>query len=98
MDHQKDFGGMMQGCMLDAVARVAKMMMLEAMLTIVPQARERLAEALGHEPTHEDWEDYYGFLGERAADPKCLHRAGERARIRGLVLGKDHAGSGDSPE
>ena len=78
----------MQGYMLGATIRTACAMMLELMFTLIPRERERLIQALGHEPTQENWEDYWQFLGEQVANPKCLESAEDREKIRRLVFGE----------
>ena len=80
---------MMRGYMLGATICTAATMMLELVLTIIPRERERLIQALGREPTRENWEDYWQLLGERMANPKCLQSAEDRERIYRLVFGGD---------
>jgi len=87
MNQPIDFNAMIQGYFLGAAIRVASMMMLELMFTILPKERERLMETLGHELSQENWDDYGQFLGERMLDPKCLQRAKDREKIRRLVFG-----------
>ena len=89
MNEPMDFSAMMQGYMLGATIRTASMMMLELMFTIVPRERERLTETLNHEPTQEDWDDYWQFLGETNSVHKCLQRAEDREKIRRLVFGEN---------
>jgi len=89
MNPPMDTGIVMQGYMLGATVRTACMMMLEMMFTIIPRERERLKETVGHEPTNEDWEDYWQYFGERTSNPKCLQRAEDREKIRCLVFGGD---------
>ena len=88
MNQPMDFGVMMQGYFLGAAVRMTGMMMLELMFTILPRERERLTETIGHEPSQEDWDDYWQFLGERALSQKCLQRADDREKIRSLVFGE----------
>ena len=80
---------MMQGYMLGATICTAAAMMLELVSTIIPRERERLIQALGHEPTKENWEDYWQLLGERMANPQCLQNAEDREKIRCLVFGEN---------
>lgn len=44
---------------------------------------------LHHEPTNENWEDYWQYLGELNSVQKCLQRAEDREKIRRLVFGED---------
>jgi hypothetical protein len=83
----ENFNIVMQGYMLGATIRMACTMMLELVCTVIPRERERLIQALGHEPTQENWEDYWQFLGEQVANPKCLQSAEDREKIRRLVFG-----------
>jgi hypothetical protein len=86
MNQPMDMGAMMQGYMIGATIRTACTMMLELMFSIIPRERERLKETLNHEPTNENWEDYWQFLGELNSVQQCLQRAEDRERIRRLVL------------
>ena len=79
----------MRGYVLGATLCTAAAMFMELISTIIPQAREQLVQALGHEPTKENWEDYWQLLGERMANPKCLQSAEDRERIHRLVFGDD---------
>ena len=83
-----DVNIVMRGYMLGATIRTACTMMLELMFTLIPRERERLIQALGHEPTQENWEDYWQLLGEQLANPKCLQSAEDREKIRRLVFGE----------
>ena len=78
----------MQGYILGATIRTARAMILELMFAIIPRERERLKETLHHEPTNENWEDYWQYLGELNSVQKCLQRAGKREKIRRLVFGE----------
>ncbi len=89
MNQPMDIGTVMQGYMIGATIRTACAMMLELMFTIVPRERERLTETLNHEPTQEDSDDYWQFLGELNSVPKCLQRAKDREKIRRLVFDED---------
>ena len=88
MNQPMDIGTVMQGYMIGVTIRTACTMMLELMFTIIPRERERLMEALGHQPTQEDWDDYSQFSGERTLNPRCLQRAEDREKIRRLVFGE----------
>ena len=96
MNQPTDFSSIMRGYVLGAAIRMAGVMMLELMFTIVPRERERLTETLNHEPTREDWDDYWQFLGERASNQKCLQRAEDREKIRRLVFGESEGNTGSS--
>jgi len=81
MNQPMEFGAMMRGCVLDAVTRVANMMMLELMLTIVPQARERLTEALSH------WAKPVVRLPAPRRPPQAINMNVRRRRVVGPVDG-----------
>lgn len=88
MNQPMDIGAVMQGYMIGATIRTACTMMLELMFTIIPRESERMREALQHELTGENWEDYWQYLGELNSVPKCLQRAKDREKIRRLVFGE----------
>ena len=89
MNQPMDIGAVMQGYMLGATIRTACSMMLEMIFIIVPREKERMKEALKHELTSENWEDYLQYLGELNSVQKCLQRAEDREKIRRLVFGED---------
>ena len=91
MNPPVNLSAVMQGYMLGATVRTACVMMFEMMFTIIPRERERLKETVGHEPTNENWEDYWQYFGERTSNTKCLQRAEDREKIRCLVMGEDNA-------
>ena len=84
---------MIQSYMLGAAICVACIMQMQLLYDIMPRERERLTEILGHEPTQEDWNDYWQFLGERNSNPKCLQRAIDREKIRHLLMGDNNGAS-----
>ena len=96
MNQPMNFNALIQGYFLGAAVRVTGMMMLELILTILPRERERLTETLGHEPNQKDWDDYSQFLGERTLNPRCLHRAIDKEKIRRLVFGKSRSNPASS--
>ncbi len=85
----KKIDAMMQGYMVGAFIRMAGLMMGELMFTIIPRELKRMEESLKHEPTSENWEDFWQYQGERNAIPKCLERAKDREKIRYLVFGEE---------
>ncbi len=91
-----DISAVMQGFMTGAIIRMGCMMMLDMMFTIIPRERERLIQTLNHEPTNEDWEDYWLFLGVLNSVPKCLQRLEDREKIRGLVFGEPRSSSSNA--
>ena len=79
----------LQRCMTGLAICAAGVMHLELMCAFLAREKERLTRALDHEPTQENWQDYWQFLGERTLNPKCLQRAEDREKIRRLVYGED---------
>ena len=88
-----DLDIVMRGYMVAATLCTAATMFVELISTIIPQARDQLIQAVRHDLTREDWEDYWQSWGEKMGNPKCLQRAEDREKIRRLVFGKDD-GSG----
>lgn len=56
---------------------------------MVKAEREKLKDALGHEPTDENWQDYYALLREQKANRKVAQREADKEKLRRLVMG-DH--------
>ena len=93
MNQPMDFDAMIQGYFLSVAIRMTGMMMLDFIFNIMPRERERLTATLGHEPTQEDWNDYWQFLGERNSNPKYLQMAIDREKIRHLLMGDNSSAS-----
>ena len=55
--------------------------------------KERLTEALYHEPTKEDWQGLCCLLHEKASQYESERRKSERRKIRRMFMGNDNAGS-----
>jgi len=53
--------------------------------------RERLTKALGHEPTDENWQDYYDLLKEQKIKQKTSQREADKGKLRRLVMGEGDA-------
>jgi len=53
--------------------------------------RERLTKALGHEPTDENWQDYYDLLKEQKTKQKTSQREADKGKLRRLVMGEGDA-------
>jgi len=84
---------MIQGYMLGAAIRVACMIQMQLLHTIVTRERERLTKALGHEPTEENWEDYWQLLRERTSKQKSCQREVDREKSRRLLAGDNNGAS-----
>lgn len=82
---------MLQGYMAGLALLAAGAMQMELMYTIVTNGKERLTQALGHEPTQENWEDYWELLKERALKQTNPSRSEEREKIRRLLTGDEDA-------
>ena len=53
--------------------------------------QERLTKALGHEPTNENWQDYYDLRREKESKQKTSQREADKERLRRLVMGEGDA-------
>ena len=53
--------------------------------------RERLTKALDHEPTDENWQDYYDLLKEQKTKQKTSQREADKGKLRRLVMGEGDA-------
>jgi len=53
--------------------------------------RERLTKALCHEPTDENWQDYYDLLKEQKIKQKTSQREADKGKLRRLVMGEGDA-------
>jgi len=56
--------------------------------------RKKVRAAVGHEPTKENWQDYYDLKQEEKTRQNARQREIDRENLRRLVFGED----GDSPE
>jgi len=84
---------MIQGYMLGAAICVACIIQMQLLYTIVTRERERLTEVLGHEPTEENWKDYWQLLNERALKQKSCQGEEDREKIHRLVMGDSNGAS-----
>ena len=55
--------------------------------------RNKIKAALGHEPTQENWQDYYDLKKEKTNKQKANQREIDREKIRRLVFGEDSGSS-----
>ena len=76
-----------QTYMMNAALRTAFMMFKDMIRATITRDKDRLTEALGHEPTQENWEDYWQLLGEQASKQKACQREADREKLRRLVMG-----------
>jgi len=96
MDQPMDFNEMMQEWILGVTTRFARLVKLNLILTFNPWERDRMRNALNHEPTQDDWDDYSQFWGELQLDPRSLQRSIDREKIRRLVFSKDYLPTGQA--
>ena len=50
--------------------------------------RRKVKAALGHEPTQENWQDYYDLKQEKTDRQKANQREIDREKLRQLVMGE----------
>ena len=60
---------------------------------ILEDERKKIKAALGHEPTPENWQDYYDLKQEEKDRQKVNQREIDREKLRRLVLGEDSSTS-----
>jgi hypothetical protein len=53
--------------------------------------RKKVKAALGHEPTQENWQDYYELKQEKTDKQKANQREIDREKLRRLVMGETDA-------
>ncbi len=53
--------------------------------------REKVRAALGHDPTQENWQDYYNLQQEKTDRQKTRQREVDREKLRCLVMGEGDA-------
>ena len=55
---------------------------------ILEDERKKVKAALGHEPTQENWQDYYELQQEKTDKQKTNQREIDREKLRRLVFGE----------
>jgi hypothetical protein len=90
-DSMKDLNDLMGACMAGAAIYTASVMMLKLLFELIAKVREQLRQVLGHEPTREDWDDYWQFQNELASGQTSRQRVEDREKIRRLVMGETDA-------
>lgn len=81
------FGYMMERAMT-MVAYCAVAAFVEEM---VKAEKEKLKGVLCHEPTDENWQDYYDLLKEQKIKQKTSQREADKGKLRRLVMGEGDA-------
>ena len=56
---------------------------------ILEDEKKKVKATLGHEPTQENWQDYYGLKQEEKNRQNARQREIDRENLRRLVFGKD---------
>jgi len=83
----EDFEAFMQACVLKAIIVTAAAIRVQTLQGVVSEARQRLKEVLGHEPTQADWHDLVGFVSQLSSGNLAINREENREKIRRLVMG-----------
>ena len=87
--------GYMFGYMMErAMTMVAYCTFATFIEKILEDEKKKVKATLGHEPTQENWQDYYALKQEQKNRQNAHQREIDRERLRRLVFGED----GDSPE
>jgi len=55
---------------------------------ILEDERKKVKAAIGHEPTPENWQDYYDLKQEKTDKQKANQRENDREKLRRLVMGE----------
>ena len=85
MDEFNSMFGYMMGRAMTMVAYCTVAAFVEEM---VKAEKEKLKVALGHEPTDENWRDYYDLLREQKVNQKAAQREADKGKLRRLVMGE----------
>jgi len=56
---------------------------------ILEDERKKVKVALGHEPTQENWQDYYDLKQEQTNKQNARQREIDREKLRRLVMGDE---------
>ena len=84
MDNSNCMFGYMMGQAMTMVAYCTFAAYIEKMLK---DERQKVKAALGHEPTQENWQDYYDLQQEQTERQKTRQREVDREKLRRLVMG-----------
>ena len=85
-----DNSGYMFGYMMErAMTMVAYCTFATFIEKILEDERKKVKTALGHEPTQENWQDYYDLKQEKPDRQKARQREIDREKLRRLVFGED---------
>jgi len=81
------FGYMMER----AMTMVAYCTLAVAVEKTLRAERRKVRAALGHEPTRENWHDYYNLQQEKTNRQDASQREIDREKLRRLVMGDESA-------
>jgi len=82
--------GYMFGYMMErAMTMVAYCTFATFIEKILEDERKKVKAALGHDPTQENWQDYYDLKQEERNGQKTRQRGIDREKLRRLVFGED---------
>jgi hypothetical protein len=86
-----EFNSMFSYIMGRAMTMVAYCTLAAFVEEMVKAEKEKLKNALGHEPTDENWRDYYDLLREQKVNQKAAQREADKGNLRRLVMGERDA-------
>ncbi len=84
-----NFSYMFSYVMERATTMVAYCMFAAFVEKTLEAERKKVRAALGHEPTQENWQDYYNLQQEQTNRQDARQREIDRERLRRLVFGED---------
>ena len=90
MDNSNCMFGYIMGQAMTMVAYCTFAAFVEKMLK---DEREKVKAALGHEPTQENWQDYYALKQEQKNRQNAHQREVDREKLRRLVFGEGGSNS-----
>ena len=70
-----------------AMTMVGYLMLADLVRKMLEDEREKVKAALGHEPTQENWQDYYDLKLENTNRQNAQQREIDKEKLRRLVLG-----------
>ena len=75
-----------------AMTMVGYLMLADLVRKMLEDEREKVKAALGHEPTQENWQDYYDLKLENTNRQNARQREIDKEKLRRLVFGEDDNG------
>ncbi len=81
--------GYMFGYMMERATTMLGYCMLAAIFEKTIEAeRKKVRAAVGHEPTQENWQDYYALKQEQKNRQNAHQREVDKGKLRRLVMGE----------